>query len=118
MRKIHLQMDGNQIAATWDDFGCLEVSPAGFGDTLWKAIGNLIDNTPAKQINGIVSSIENAAVEERASKSVESPGTVPAVAAANKQSDEIKPCGWRNSCGHVRVNKVCKGPTCNIYDPV
>ena len=82
-------MDGNQIAATWDDFGCLEVSPAGFGDTLWKAIGNLIDNTPAKQINGIVSSIENAAVEERASKSVESPGTVPAVAAANSAMLEI-----------------------------
>ena len=44
--------------------------------------------------------------------------TVPAVAAANKQSDEIKPCGWQYSCGYVRVNKVCKGPTCNIYDPV
>jgi hypothetical protein len=36
----------------------------------------------------------------------------------NKQSDEIKPCGWQYSCGYVRVNKVCKGPTCNIYDPV
>ena len=44
--------------------------------------------------------------------------TVPPVGAANKQSDEIKPCGWRNSCGYVRVNKACKGPTCNIYDPV
>ena len=62
---------------------------------------------------------ENGKVRiSHASKLVESPGTVPAVAAANSQSDEIKPCGWQHSCGYVRVNKVCKGPTCNIYDPV
>ena len=60
MRSINLQMDGNQVCATWDDFIDLHDSPAGFGDTLWSAIGKLIDNTPAKQINGIVSSIENA----------------------------------------------------------
>ena len=59
MRKINLQMDGNQVCATWDDFDCLATSPAGFGGTLWKAIGNLIDSTPAKQINAIVTSIEN-----------------------------------------------------------
>ena len=38
--------------------------------------------------------------------------------APNKQRDEIRPCGWLKACGHVRVEKVCKGPTCNIYDPV
>ena len=60
MRSINLQMDGNQVCATWDDFVDLHDSPAGFGDTLWGAIEKLIDNTPAKQINGIVTSIENA----------------------------------------------------------
>jgi hypothetical protein len=34
------------------------------------------------------------------------------------ESEEIKPCGWFKHCGYVRVNKSCKGPTCNIYDPV
>ena len=59
MRSINLQMDGDQIAATWDNFDCLATSPAGFGDTIWQAFGRLIDNTPAIEINAIVTSIEN-----------------------------------------------------------
>ena len=60
MRSINLQMDGNQVCATWDNFDCLATSPAGFGDTIWQAFGRLIDNTPAIEINAIVTSIENA----------------------------------------------------------
>jgi len=36
----------------------------------------------------------------------------------NTTKVEIRPCGWLKSCGYVRVNNECKGPTCNIYDPV
>jgi len=60
MRKIHLQMDGNQICSTWDSFDCLAVSPAGFGDTIGESVSDLIKNTQAYELNGIVSSIENA----------------------------------------------------------
>jgi len=60
MRSINLQMDGNRVVATWDNFNCLATSPAGFGDTIWQAFGRLIDNTPAIEINAIVTSIENA----------------------------------------------------------
>ena len=59
MRKINLQMDGNQICATWDDFECLATSPAGFGDYIHKAVLNLIDNTDEKEYLLIVGSIEN-----------------------------------------------------------
>jgi hypothetical protein len=81
MRSINLQMDGNQVCATWDNFDCLATSPAGFGDTIWQAFGRLIDNTLAIEINAIVTSIENAPQNTK-----ELPATVPAVAAANKQS--------------------------------
>jgi hypothetical protein len=67
MRKIHLQMDGDSVCATWDDFDCLAVSPAGFGDYIGEAVGDLINNTQAYELNGITTSIENAAVEDRAS---------------------------------------------------
>ena len=60
MRSINLQMDGNQVCATWDNFDCLATSPAGFGDTIWQAFGRLIDSSPAIEINAIVTSIENA----------------------------------------------------------
>jgi hypothetical protein len=101
MRKIHLQMDGNQIVATWDDFDCLAVSPAGFGDNIGEAVSALINETASYALNGIVSSIENAAHltnssriteargEDRASKSEESPGTVPGVPAANTASPQL-----------------------------
>ena len=60
MRKIHLFMDGNSIAATWDNFDCLATSPAGFGDVIGEAVADLIKNSGANEINGVVSSIENA----------------------------------------------------------
>jgi hypothetical protein len=103
MRKIHLQMDGNQVVATWDDFDCLAVSPAGFGDNIGEAVCALINETASYALNGIVSSIENAAHltnssriieargEDRASKSEESPGTVPGVPAANTASPKLPP---------------------------
>jgi hypothetical protein len=81
MRSINLQMDGNQVCATWDNFDCLATSPAGFGDTIWQAFGRLIDNTPAIEINAIVTSIENAPQNTK-----ELPATVPAGAAANTAS--------------------------------
>lgn len=61
MRKIHLQMDGNQIRATWDNyFGSNIVSsPVGLGDDLLSAVTDLIACTTAHEINSIVSSIEN-----------------------------------------------------------
>ena len=59
MRSINLQMDGNQICATWDDFDCLAVSPAGFGNNITEAVANLINETKPYELNGIVSSIEN-----------------------------------------------------------
>ena len=88
MRKIHLYMDGDKICATWDDFINLQESPAGFGDTIWQAFGNLIDNTP--RINAIVTSIENAAVEDRDRASEYNNKT--AVALLNELSS-IKPYG-------------------------
>jgi len=78
MRKIHLFMDGNQIAATWDNFDCLATSPAGFGDTIGEAVNDLIANTSAIEINGVVSSIENAPQNTK-----ELATTVPGVPAAN-----------------------------------
>ena len=101
MRKIHLQMDRNRIVATWDDFDCLAVSPAGFGDNIGEAVSALINETAPYALNGFVSSIENAAHltnssriteargEDRASKSEESPGTVPGVPAANTASPKF-----------------------------
>ena len=59
MRHINLQMDGNQICATWDNFDCLAVSPAGFGDNISGAVNDLIRNTPACELNGIMSAVEN-----------------------------------------------------------
>ena len=61
MRSINLQMDGNQIVATWDNFDCLAVSAAGFGDTVTESVVDLINNTPAYELNQIVTSIENEA---------------------------------------------------------
>ena len=90
MRKIHLYMDGDKICATWDDFINLQESPAGFGDTIWQAFGNLIDNTPAIETNAIVTSIENAAVEDRDRASEYNNKT--AVALLNELSS-IKPYG-------------------------
>ena len=85
MRSINLQMDGNKICATWDNFDCLATSPpAGFGDTICEAVGGLMSNTSAIEINAIVTSIENAPQNAK-----ELAATVPAVAAANTQS---KPC--------------------------
>lgn len=60
MRKIHLFMEGNKIAATWDNFDCLATSSKGFGDTISEAVNNLITNSKAIEINSIVTSIENA----------------------------------------------------------
>lgn len=60
MRKIVLKMDGNQIVALWDDFDCLAVSPAGFGDTITEAFNDLIKNTKPYELNNIVSDIENS----------------------------------------------------------
>ena len=48
MRKIHLQMDGNQIVATWDDFDCLAV---GFGDNIGEAVSALINETAPYAFN-------------------------------------------------------------------
>jgi hypothetical protein len=59
MRKIYLQMDGNQICATWDDFDCLAISPAGFGDNITQAVVSLINETKAYELNKIIRSIEN-----------------------------------------------------------
>jgi hypothetical protein len=39
-------MEGNSIAATWDDFDCLQTSPAGFGDTQAAAVLDLFLNDP------------------------------------------------------------------------
>jgi len=52
-------MDGNQICATWDDFDCLAVSPAGFGNNLTEAVLDLIKETKPYEINKIISDIEN-----------------------------------------------------------
>jgi hypothetical protein len=60
MRSINLQMDGNKICATWDNFDCLATSPAGFGDNISGAIRDLITNSSVIEINDIVTSIENA----------------------------------------------------------
>jgi len=65
MRHINLKMDGNQICATWDNFDCLVVSPAGFGDLIGEAVTDLIKNTPAYEQNGITTSIEQAAEADR-----------------------------------------------------
>jgi hypothetical protein len=65
MRKIHLFMEGNKIAATWDNFDCLATSTAGFGDTIGCAVSDLIANSSAIEINGVVSSIENAPFETK-----------------------------------------------------
>ena len=59
MRTINLQMDGNQICATWDDFDCLAVSPAGFGNNITEAVTSLIAETKPYELNRIVTSIEN-----------------------------------------------------------
>jgi hypothetical protein len=59
MRTITLQMDGNQICATWDDFDCLAVSPAGFGNNITEAVTSLIAETKPYELNRIVTSIEN-----------------------------------------------------------
>ena|SRR5271157_4067903 len=60
MRSINLQMDGNQVCATWDNFDCFITSPAGFGNIISEAVTDLIAHSGAIEINGIVSSIENA----------------------------------------------------------
>lgn len=73
MRQINLRMDGNKICATWDDFDCLAVSPAGFGDVIGEAVIDLIKDTPTHEYNRITSSIENVAVEDHARTSVVSP---------------------------------------------
>lgn len=44
--------------------------------------------------------------------------TVPAVAAANKQSDEIKPCSRLSDCAFVRQEGFCCNTKCKVYDPV
>jgi len=66
MRKIHLFMEGNSIAATWDDFDCLATSPAGFGDVIGEAVADLVKNSSASVINAIVCGIENERYEKRA----------------------------------------------------
>ena len=68
MRKIHLFMDGNSIAATWDDFDCLATSPAGFGDDVGEAVADLVKNSSASVMNAIVCGIENERYEERAAE--------------------------------------------------
>ena len=78
-------MEGNQIAATWDDFDCLATSPAGFGDVIGEAVADLVKNSNASVMNAIVCGIENERYEERASESAELAATVPPVGAANSQ---------------------------------
>ena len=59
MRHINFKMDGNQITAIWDNFDCIAVSPIGYGNNIVEAVTDLIKNTPAYEINSIVSDIEN-----------------------------------------------------------
>jgi hypothetical protein len=47
------------VGVTWDDFDCLAVSPAGFGNNITEAVTSLIAETKPYELNRIVTSIEN-----------------------------------------------------------
>jgi hypothetical protein len=97
MRSINLQMDGNQVCATWDNFDCLATSPAGFGDTIWQAFGRLIDSTPAIEINAIVTSIENA------------PHNIKELATTDSQQPQPKTLRGCQNCGN-KFGEPCQHP--------
>jgi len=108
MRSINLQMDGNQLCATWDNFDCLATSSTGFGDTIGGAVNALIADSSAIEINAIMSSIENAPQNTK----------VLADTATNKPSAEICPlCEGRGTIGtymfrdppEAKVCYRCKG---------
>ena len=46
MECINLQMDGDQICATYSDFRNLQESPAGFGDSIKNAVIDLFEYEP------------------------------------------------------------------------
>jgi hypothetical protein len=103
MRKIHLFMEGNKIAATWDNFDCLATSPAGFGDNISGAVKDLITNSSVIEVNDIITSIENEPFKERASESAELAAT-----ATNTQSTPIITTGCRGCINRGTVCDSCE----------
>ena len=86
MRSINLQMDGNQICATWDDFDCLATPPAGFGDYIGQAVNDLIINSTSTQINDVVCGIEQEPFEKQTLRNCQNCG--------NKFGEPCRhPCG-------------------------
>ena len=47
MKSIILNMDGNQVVATWDGFTNLQECVAGFGDTIKEAVLDLFSQDEA-----------------------------------------------------------------------